>query len=293
MKLKLNKIILFVMLGVSFVGYFSCKKSTDISPMENIIKQTPGTFEAEFNSNLWIGKSTSALIKDGKIVINTTHENGDKLSIQLKDNIIGKYYFKDTLNKAIFTEKISGIEYSTILLSTNISEIEITQIDTNFLQISGNLNLYLKSASGKIINFKNGIFYKVPYSYTSINLLPNMQGLIDGNPFEALAQANKDYILGSKYTFVMGVTKDSSTITLYIIGGDTVGNYQFPENGNAAFIKKGKYYSYGKGNVAITNIDVNNKLLSGKFNFFAINKNDNSDSIVVSQGAFTNVVFIK
>lgn len=286
---KYNKIQVFAILALHILVYASCKKSSDLSPD---LKEIPaeGTFKSELNGEVWEGKSTSGVIADGKMVITTTHANGDKLAIELNGDLVGKYRFTDALNKATYTTKIDGTTYSTTLVSSNMGEVIITKIDTNYLLISGNLDLYLKNSEGKTISFRKGVFFKIPYSYTSLNISYNMQGFINGVPFSATARANKNYITG-KTISVIGLTTDTCNITLFITGGDSVGNYAFPQYGNAAYLKKGIYYSYGAGNVEINYIDSVNKLISGKFNFYAVNKNDNLDSVFVRQGTFTNVKY--
>ena len=150
------------------------------------------------------------------------------LAIELNGDLIGNYFFTDTLNKAIYTKKFDGDKYYSKLVSSNMGEVVISQIDTNYLLISGNLNLYLKNDEGKIVNFQKGVFFKIPYSYTSLNLSFNMQGFINGIPFNAVARANKDYLIG-KFTIVAGITTDTCNITLFIHGGILWAVINFPK----------------------------------------------------------------
>ncbi|MGI9526779.1 MAG: hypothetical protein ACR2MS_06700 [Weeksellaceae bacterium] len=54
------------------------------------------------------------------------------------------------------------------------------------------------------------------------------------------------------------------------------------------FYRDNTYYIIDKGVVSFTKFDVQNKIASGEFNFTAINENDSTEMVSITQGRFDN-----
>ena len=78
------KILISIIFILNYLAFTSCNKSKDVSPADNNQLPTEGTFKSELNGESWEGKSSSGIIKGGKIFITTKRENGDEFSHRIK-----------------------------------------------------------------------------------------------------------------------------------------------------------------------------------------------------------------
>ncbi|HEX8546312.1 MAG TPA: DUF6252 family protein [Cytophagaceae bacterium] len=283
------KIILF--LASNLVILSACKKDkNDTPPMPEKIKLPEGTLQADTGNAIWKGKTASAVINEGTISIKSINQDGDTLFLKLQGDQTGKYLFNTASeNIATYIERDGNRTYSSYGIQDGIGSVEITVIDTNFLLLTGDFSLFLTSADGNKKTFKNGHFYKIPYTYSSAEEETNMEGSINGKPFKAFARGNKDYFIGSSIA-ILGLSRDTLTISLFIKKSDQAGTYLFPEDGIAAVTLKSKYYSDGTGTITISKVDEVAKTFTGTFEFTAVNKN-NYDTLKVRNGSFKDVKF--
>jgi len=283
--LRICCLVYLVLLG-------SCKKDKDDSPPAPVkIEIAEGTLEADTGKAMWKAKTTSALIKEGRIFITSIDEEGNTLYIELLGDSIGEYIITTaTGSLATYTERGRDEVFNTNTIQDSISIVNVTAIDTNYLLLSGSFNLFMKDSSGRTKNFKAGKFYKVPFTYTSTENSENMQGTINGKQFKAFATGNKNYF-NEGAILIVGVSLDTLTVTLNIKKSDQPGTYYFPGDGLAAVTKGKKYYSTGRGTVVISEVDETAKTFAGTFEFVAINKNDSYDSLVIEKGSFSEVPF--
>ena len=258
--------------------------------MPEKIKLPEGTLQADTGNAIWKGKTASAVINEGTISIKSINQDGDTLFLKLQGDQTGKYLFNTASeNIATYIERDGNRTYSSYGIQDGIGSVEITVIDTNFLLLTGDFSLFLTSADGNKKTFKNGHFYKIPYTYSSAEEETNMEGSINGKPFKAFARGNKDYFIGSSIA-ILGLSRDTLTISLFIKKSDQAGTYLFPEDGIAAVTLKSKYYSDGTGTITISKVDEVAKTFTGTFEFTAVNKN-NYDTLKVRNGSFKDVKF--
>ena len=113
---------------------------------------------------------------------------------------------------------------------------------------------------------------------TKINLLSD-------NPLFAKMTDSSFYVTGDDYNDRIAVLINVSRI-------NKKGKFNLDQHNNAMYIDNnypGKYYSTTQkytGQVNVTRFDYKNKVISGTFEFEAVNKKDSTDVVKVTRGRF-------
>jgi len=102
------------------------------------------------------------------------------------------------------------------------------------------------------------------------------------------------------FTTILGVFNENPLTGIAIMLDDDLTEFQMiPLGGNNGFASEVIYNdgtntfftedNNGSGEIIITNLDIENRLISGTFEFIAIS--DAGETVTITDGSFTNVIF--
>jgi len=244
------------------------------------------------------GKDFRSLLKkaviyeDGTLVITGTA--GDQtISFSTTAPKVGSYKMaQQTLQKVSF--KMSQEEFTSKEGETN-GTVTITSI--NDYEVSGNFFFNnLKDKNGKIINFSDGWFYKLPLEngiyeedeeegvapeINSCLLNASLTALIDGS--EMITDDHSAETIGiDNSSLRINATNAQGEISIVFLSNITEGNYSLTGSGDysATYTLGNDKSSALSGTLTITNHDTETKCISGNFEF------ETRSSVQVSQGSF-------
>ena len=138
---------------------FSCSNEIEFN--------TPA-IQGDINYESWFAKSFQAAFTDNGGIKMIAINKDESLVLTTNDISEGVYTLdKTAISSAIF-EDANFISYST--LNNGDGEIIIENYDSENLTISGTFKFNSYSESGELVNFINGIFYKIPIAKVTTEL---------------------------------------------------------------------------------------------------------------------------
>ena len=149
----------FISLIVLLVAFTSCEED---------VKFNNPAVQGMKDDELWRSTEFEAVIEDDELTITAT--NGfETVVLKTEATDAGEYILgEDDINIATYDFDIDGIsDFFTTGTGVGNGIIEITEENTNLESankkyISGNFRFNAVNDEGTVVNFKDGVFYKVP-----------------------------------------------------------------------------------------------------------------------------------
>ena len=257
---------------IVFLSY-SCTNGTEFN--------TP-TFQGTKNYHSWSAKKLHAAFTDEgglKIIgINT----GESLTIITNGISEGVYTLGASAQSSAVFEDKNFVIYST--LNDGDGEIIIEDFDSSALTITGTFNFNSYSESGELVNFIQGVFYKIPIASVaneltgsnsfsaSVNSVLNEVNLVESDVLNEELYISARSTDGAKFELFM---PENIIIGSYNLNASTqiYANYVFPDGVVAAS---------QFGTLTILEHDLQFKKIRASFSF----NTGNPHNIVVSNGNF-------
>jgi hypothetical protein len=294
LKLSINKPISFVLLVLLILA--GCKKSENPIPVEivNLGMDSPeGKItrknEASYNSST---ESTvpKVVMEDGRFKIYAGFKANDSLIFIFNDNVIATYYVGNKQDSYAIVRDYYGFQ-STLESSSNMGSIAIVGVDRKKKTISGYYTLNSISNYGYEIS---GQFNNI--SYTEKNNIANTFSYKSLGKFRSLTPT---ITIADQKIYIDGFDKSGEKISL-TINGTEEGNYYFGSSNSTnygyAYLYSGSTYYYTKygssysGYFQLSEVDINNKTITGNFGFFG--SDGYSQKTTVTEGTIMKIPYI-
>lgn len=265
----------YLLLTCFIVSTFGCSDELQFSTQ---------AFQANKDGFLWIAEEFNVILKeDGSIKIVGILDN-DVVTLNLPSTTTGTYTLGSNATSSAVYETINQPIYTTI--NAGNGEIKIQDYNSIEQTLTGTFKFNAFSADGQVVNFIEGIFYK-------ISILENNGVLALGQLSASVDEA--DLIAEEVVTDIneglvetIGVASDGSSIRLIMPETISLGTYNLNEqsdsNTYAIYGYANGVTSYSQyGTLFVTEHNLSLNIIKGSFSFDTLLPNH----VSVENGTFT------